>query len=117
MTIPSSRFSIWTGDGGFSAYDAIIESLDEEILGGLRMAEEDGSSLNYLTAHLHALATLGEGSGGYARTNLDIADLERRTIAVYRDHRADYPQHSPEEAIEEMAFIESLFSRLRALDG
>lgn len=115
MDIPPSRFSLWASESGYSAYDGIIESLDKEIEAGLRWAEEDGSNLGYLAAHLHALATLGEGTGGYATTKLDIGDLERRTMATYLAHMEDYPQHPPEKAADEAAFLDSLFARLHAL--
>ena len=115
MNISPTRFSLTTNDSGYSAYDSIIEGLDKEIRSGLEWAEEDGSSLGYLAAQLHALATLGEGSGGYAKTNLDIADLEERTMTVFRNHLAEYPDISPERITDESAFLNSLFARLHAL--
>ncbi len=115
MDISPTRFSFGASDSGYSAYDSIIEDLDKEIQGALEWAEEDGSSLGYLAAHLHALVTLGEGSGGYATTKLDIEDLELRTTAAFRNHMADYPNTSPEQVADKSAFLESLFRRLRGL--
>jgi hypothetical protein len=115
MDVSPTRFSLWTSDGGYSAYDSIIQDLDKEILSALRWIEEDSSGLDYLAAHLHALVTLGEGTGGYATTKLDIADLEHQTMTVFRKHLAEYPDIAPERIIDETAFLESLFLRLRNL--
>ena len=115
MGIPPTRFSLWSRDSGFSVYDSIIQDLDKEILSALRGVEEDSSELDYLAAHLHALVTLGEGTGGYATTNLDIADLEHRTMTLYRNHLEEYPDITPERITDETAFLESLFLPLRNL--
>lgn len=117
MEIPPTRFSLWVSDSGYSAYDSIVQDLDKEVRCGLKMAKEDGSSLGYLAAHLHALVTLGEGTGGYATTNLDVVDLERQTMAAYQKHMADYPDTAPEEIEDQTAFLKSLFTRLHALAG
>ncbi|MCW1925097.1 hypothetical protein OKA05_21225 [Luteolibacter arcticus] len=115
MDVPPTRFSLAVSDIGFSAYDSIIEDLDKEIQGGLRESEKNGIFLGHLAAHLHALATLGEGTGGYATTNLDIADLERRTMAAFQKHMTKHPNALPEEIADEIAFLKSLFARLHAL--
>ena len=116
MNIPSTQFSLEGSDGGLSAYDLIVNHLEEQIEEGLQWAEkENGTNLGFVYAHLHALATLGEGTGGYATTNLDVDDLERRTLAAFRKHIANYPDTPEEQVDNETAFIKSLVGRLRAL--
>ena len=116
MPIEPTRFSIWSGASGpWSAVDGVILDLEDLVKGTLAEAEEDGVFLGHLGAYLHILAAVGEATGGYGQTSLDLKDLEKRTLAAHDVHSAEHPNTPPEEFEDEREFLNSVFARLHAL--